>query len=108
MLDATEAELWGNISEDEEARTTAYEATVTHELRRYLVNPHRKKFRDPLEYWAFARKEFPRLYEVALHALTSAATSIKSESTWSHAGQLESVRRTMLHTRTLDHLLFIH
>lgn len=62
---------------------------------------------DPLKYWKGHAGKWPRLYEVAKYALTVSATSIRSESTWSHAGQIESVRRTTLTTKTLDMLLFL-
>ena len=95
------------MASDYEADMQLYQPMVVHELRLYLVNLPCKNCSKPLVSWAKARKEFPKLYVVALYVMSMASTSIRSESYWSHADRIESVHRTMLHIPNLDQLLFL-
>lgn len=62
---------------------------------------------DPMVAWAKMAPEYPRLAKVAKKLLTASATSIRTETTWSHAGAINSRKRMTLHTKTLDRLLFL-
>ena len=96
-MEKAEADLWDNFAaSDGEADMQPYKPMVVHELRLYPASPLCKKSNDPLVFWAKDWKEFPKVYKVALYMLSAVSTSIRLESSCSHAGQVELDRRTIL------------
>jgi hypothetical protein len=59
-----------------------------------------------LKFWDRNKKTFPILYKLALAALSASATSVSSESLFSHAGEMSKGRRNAIGHKLLQNLLF--
>lgn len=53
-------------------------------------------FMDALKFWSRNKEDFPTLYRVALAALSASATSVASESLFSHAGEMSKGKKNSI------------
>lgn len=61
---------------------------------------------DALKFWHRNKEDFPVLHRLALAALSASATSVASESLFSHAGEMSKGKRNSIGYQLLQNLLF--
>lgn len=61
---------------------------------------------DALKFWHRNKEDFPVLFRLALAALGASATSVASESLFSHAGEMSKGKRNSIGHKLLQNLLF--
>jgi hypothetical protein len=78
-----------------------------HEVDQYLREPKCSKGSDPLQWWKEKEFKFPNVAQVARQVHCVPATSTPSERVFSSAGNIATVKRSMLKPENLDSLIFL-
>lgn len=83
---------------------------IEQECQAYISTAHPNHVRDDevLQYWNQRRVQFPWLSALAAKLLCIPATSTPSERVFNVAGLTISARRTKLHPKNVDKIIFIH
>lgn len=101
--------LDSSSSDDDEVPLACASTALTslHEVERYLKEPKCGKNANPLHWWRDHESQFPTVSQVARQLLCTPATSTPSERVFSTAGNIASVKRSMLKPQNLNALIFL-
>lgn len=78
------------------------------ELEQYINEDYVDRKSDPLLWWSNRKMLYPRVYKYALKRLCIVATSVPCERIFSATGQIINERRTLLTSKKVSSLIFLH
>jgi hypothetical protein len=93
---------------EEATRDQPIQRTAHQEIEMYKMEPSISFMNDPLEWWNNTKIKYPLLSQLARRYLALPATSVRSERTFSLAGQIITPRRNCLSSDIVDMLIFLN
>ena len=103
------ADLWQFIDESvaaSQSRTSTANSIVL--LKSYFEQPVLERKENPLRWWSDNQRSFPSLVSLVKRYLSIPATSVPSERLFSKAGEITSLKRNRLKSKSVDMILFLN